>query len=289
MPSVTSWLHFSLVHVLLFAYVLFMFVTAHVAAIRQSWPEHRCNPLYMIFADDVSQNFTQCVHTSQSNYMGFLLQPLTYVTQTLGVQLSSMMTDINEIRSMFSKVRTLFATIIQDVFGVFLNLIIEFRRISIALQDMMGKNIGIMTTLLYTLDGSIQTMQSTWNGPPGQSIRALGKCFLPETPLRLATGEWTTMSTVPLGAQLCNGARVLAILHIDNKQDAVPMFVLPGPVFVTASHFVYTKSWIRVHTHPLAERTDWFPPTLCCLITDTHTIPVGTYLFWDWEDDVLLT
>jgi hypothetical protein len=37
----------------------------------------------------------------------------------------------------------------------------------------MAKNIGIMTTMMYTLDTSMQTMQNTWGGPIGQVVRAL--------------------------------------------------------------------------------------------------------------------
>ena len=29
---------------------------------------------------------------------------------------------------------------------------------------------------------------------------------------------------------------------------------------------------------------DEYDEELCCLITSTHRIPVGEYIFWDWED-----
>ena len=41
---------------------------------------------------------------------------------------------------------------------------------------------------MYVMDGSIKTMNSTWNGPPGQLVRALGKCFHPYTNIKLENG-----------------------------------------------------------------------------------------------------
>ena len=41
---------------------------------------------------------------------------------------------------------------------------------------------------MFILDGSMKTMESTWNGPPGQLVRKVGKmkiCFRPDTLLRL--------------------------------------------------------------------------------------------------------
>ena len=43
------------------------------------------------------------------------------------------------------------------------------------MKDMMGKIVGIMATMMYLLQGSIMTMQSSWNGPPGEMVRFMSK------------------------------------------------------------------------------------------------------------------
>ena len=45
--------------------------------------------------------------------------------------------------------------------------------------------IGIVVTIMYILDGSIQTMNSAWAGPQGQLVRAIGSCFHPHTEITL--------------------------------------------------------------------------------------------------------
>ena len=188
MPTGKNWVNFIYVNIGFALYVAATYYLSSIQDIKDNWPLYRCNPMYMFLADNVEQNFVYCIQSMQTSFMGHLLQPLTFITNSLGSMLGGFMGDIQNVRAMFNKIRTFFSSIIQSVFGVFLNLVIEFQKITIGIVDLIGKTIGIMTTLLYMLDGSIQTMQSTWNGPPGQLVQALGKCFHPETNIKLIDG-----------------------------------------------------------------------------------------------------
>ena len=75
---------------------------------------------------------------------------------------------------MFSYIRTKIKDIVMGIFGVFLNMLIEFQKITMGVKDLMGKTVGILTTLLYVVDGTVMTMQSGWDGPPGQLVRSIG-------------------------------------------------------------------------------------------------------------------
>ena len=189
MPSGKNWINFLYVNLAFAIYIAGVFYYSQVAEIKANWPLYRCNPMYMPLADNMEENFTYCVQSMQTNYMGYLLQPITFVTNSLGTMLGGFMEEINNIRAMFNKIRTFFSNIIQSVFGVFLNLVIEFQRITIGIKDLIGKTIGIMVSFMYILDGSLKTMNSTWNGPPGQMVRALGKCFHPNTNVTLKDGS----------------------------------------------------------------------------------------------------
>jgi hypothetical protein len=225
--------------------------------------------------------------------MGYLLEPLTFLTNSIAYVMSDFMDAINMVRAMFSKIRGFITSIIQSVFGVFLNLVIEFQKITISIKDLIGKTIGIMTTLLYVIDGSIITMQSAWNGPPGQMVKTLGKCFYPHTTIKLLNGEKKTMNNIDLGDILENGAIVEAVMKIDNSKQKIPLYVLnkvgvnEENIYVTGSHLVFDKKinkYIKVENYRDATlskvETDWFS----CLITSKHNIKIGSQLFWDWED-----
>lgn len=291
MPTGKHWLFFLYINIGFLIYILAIFYFNQIAVIKANWTTYRCNPLYMPLADNVEENFTYCVQNIQSNFTGFLLEPLSFATSSMSQMLGGFVNDLNMVRGMFDKIRTFIATIIETVFGVFLNLVIEFQRITIGIIDLMGKMIGIMTTLMYVMDGSLKTMNSTWNGPPGQLVKALGKCFHPNTLVVLKDGSKQKMKHIRIGDILENDTRVEAVLKIDNTFHSLPFYQINN-VLVTGSHLIFDdvrKKWIKVEDHPQAINkhcaTSWFS----CLITDTHTIPINGCLFWDWEDHFVKT
>jgi hypothetical protein len=293
MPSGKNWVNFLYVNLAFALYIVGVFYFNQIAIIKANWPLYRCNPMYMMLATDVESNFVYCIQNMQTNFMGYLLQPLTFITNQASTMMSGFINDINMVRAMFNKIRTLFSTIIQSVFGVFLNLVIEFQRITISIKDLIGKTIGIMVTLMYTIDGSVLTMKSAWNGPPGQMVQALGSCFHPETTLRLKNGMVVSMKDVNLGDILEDGSIVESVMRIDNKIKRIPLCrikylgVNSDDIYVTASHLVFDKrreKFIQVKDYYKAEETNFTPEWFCCLITNTHKIVIGKEVFWDWED-----
>jgi len=293
MPSGKNWLNFLYVNLAFIAYIVAIYYLIAVKDIKDNWPLYRCNPMYMPLSENPQEDFTYCIQNMQSNYMGYLLQPITYITSSLTSSMGSFANEINMVRAMFHKIRTFFSSIIQNVFGVFLNLVIEFQRITIGIRDLMGKTVGIMTVLLYTLDGSIKTMNSTWNGPPGQMVRALGKCFHPETLIRVKNGNILCIKDLCLGDVLEDGSIVDAIMKIDNKRNPVNFYTIKNAginnedIYVTDSHLVFdkkTQKFIPVSEYTLAEPCEITYPWFSCLITSTHRIPIGKETFWDWED-----
>jgi hypothetical protein len=293
MPTGKNWINFLYVNIAFVIYIAGVFYYSQVAQIKANWPLYRCNPIYMPLADNMEENFVYCIQSMQVNFMGYLLQPLTFITNFIGNMLSSFMDEIQSVRAMFDKIRTFFSNIIQSVFGVFLNIVIEFQRITIGIMDLIGKVIGIMVSLMYVIDGSVLTMQSTWNAPPGQLVRALGKCFYPNTLIKLSDGTIKTIKDVDLGDILEDGSVVESVMKIDNKREKLPFYKIKNAginnddIYVTGSHLVFDKKlnkFIKVENYSNATisdfETDWFS----CLITTNHKIVIGNEIFWDWED-----
>jgi hypothetical protein len=293
MPSGKNWLNFIYINLAFAIYIAGIFYLISIQEIRSNWAKYRCNPLYMPLSDNIENDFSYCVQNIQTNFMGHLLQPLTYITSSLTGLSSSFMNEINMVRAMFDKMRGFSFFSIQSIFGVFMNLVIEFQKIIIGIKDVMGKTIGIMVTLMYLIDGSMKTMNSSWNGPPGQLVRSIGKCFHPDTKLKLKNGSIVTIQNINLGDVLENGSVVESTMKIDNTKDKIPLYVLNGKgvdnenIYVTGSHLVYDenkKQFIKVSDYSNANNSDveceWFN----CLITNDHKIQIGSEIFWDWED-----
>ncbi len=75
----------------------------------------------------------------QTNFIGYLLQPITFITGSLTTMMGGFMGDIQNIRAMFNKIRTFFSSILERIFGVFLNLVIHKFRLQIILLILLDK------------------------------------------------------------------------------------------------------------------------------------------------------
>jgi hypothetical protein len=115
-------------------------------------------------------------------------------------------------------------------------------------------------------------------------------CFHPETKMKLKDGSIKCMKDLDLGDILENDSRVDVVMKLDNVNNE-PLYWLPGDIYVTGSHMIYdknSKKYVEVRRFKDAVlqsevRSNWFS----CLITSDHTIKIGDYTFWDWEDDIL--
>ena len=293
MPTLKNYFVFVLINLAFMAQITALIYFRSAIDIKENWPLYRCNPPYWVFSENISEDFTYCVQNTQINTMGYLLQPITYLVSNLTSFSSDLSSSLNSIRFMISGIRGFTGNIIQNVFGVFLNLIVEFQKMIISIKDMVGKLIGVVVTILYVLDGSIKTMNSTWKGPPGQLVKAIGSCFHPETKIKVKGGEIFAMKDLPLGVELEDGGKVFSVLKVDNPNKD-PLYKINNdlePIYVTGEHFILdpvTNNFIQVKDYKDAElqsevQSEWFS----CLITTNRRIPIGKHIFWDWEDDEL--
>ena len=173
MPKGIDWINFLYVNLGFIAQVAAMYYLSAISDIKKNWPKYRCNPMFMPLSDNIDQDFVYCVQNMQTSFMGYLLQPINYIVSNLAFAGGEITHSLDFVRTVVSNIRSFFTDITQNIFGVFLNLIIEFQKITISIKDLIGKLIGVMVTVMYVMDGSVKTMQSTWNGPPGQMVRNL--------------------------------------------------------------------------------------------------------------------
>ena len=73
----------SIIIILIFILLyVFNILVVGIKNIKNNWPKYRCNPVVMpfasLFGQDPAQNFTYCIQTMQTNYMGYLTQPIHY-------------------------------------------------------------------------------------------------------------------------------------------------------------------------------------------------------------------
>ena len=135
MPTMNNYLNLIYVNLGFIAQITVMMYFKSVLEIKDNWAIYRCNPPYWIFSDNISKDFTYCVQNTQINMMGYLLQPLNYMVQSLSSIGGQFNDAINNIRGVFGNTRQFFADNIESIFGVFLNMIIQFQKMIISIKD----------------------------------------------------------------------------------------------------------------------------------------------------------
>ena len=283
--------------------LLYSTLAQGAAQVRKNWPKYRCNPAVMPFAGtfgyDSKQNFADCIGDIQKNMMGFLTMPMSFNLDALG-DLGGGLTDaVGSIRGAISNLRSQITAVIGSVMAVFLNLMVQIQQMFILLKDMIGKFVGILATIMHLLSTMVTLGDAIWKGTPGKIARAL--CFHPDTLVCLSSGEMTKMCEVQAGDVLKGGGRVCATMGISNlDENGRPvecLYNLSGgedgeSVRVSGSHLVYDKrleKFLPVRHLPVeagATLSNEVCDTFSCLITSDHLIPIGTWLFHDWEDNV---
>jgi hypothetical protein len=135
-----------------------------------------------------------------------------------------------------------------------------------------------MAVIMNIVSTGIQTGQSIQNGPIGKAAEFF--CFDPYTLVSTRDGL-IPMCGVRAGMILADGQVVQSVLEFDGH--ATPMVTI-GSIRVSGNHkIVLDGKWIRVEDHPLAEPAESCP-RLFCLNTEKHTIPIGGFLFKDYEE-----
>ena len=167
----------------IFIITIFILLFTHSALatginhVKNNWSLYRSNPLFMpfagLFGHNVKDNFTNSVQNIFVDMLGYLLQPLHYLISVINDVTSGLMDAIQDIRKFFNFFRSAISSVFGSIFSVFLNILTQMQYILIKIKDMLGKVIGIMATIMYILQGSVMTMQSSWNGPPGEMVRIM--------------------------------------------------------------------------------------------------------------------
>jgi len=277
----------------------FNVLVVNVQKIKDNWPVYRCNPAVMPFSSTLgnigpSENFTFCIQNMQSNFMDHLLMPVNYSLSIMGGLAGKFQNALNAIRYMFHFIRTFVQNIVESIYGIFLNILIEFQKVTMGIIDLVGKMTGIMTAMMFMMDGSIKTMKSIWKGPPGGMLRAL--CFHPDTTLTLKNGKQVKMKDINLGDVLKNGSVILGKLILKNTDISDgsiysnKLYEIDGgekqeTIYVTGTHLVFdgTKfDYVRNYKH--AKESVVNSKELSCLLTSDNKICIGDHVFWDYDD-----
>ena len=166
--------------VLLFIFITILLVflitscisLTNIKIIKEDWVNQRCKPYIipiagfinkpdnMSFNEFTKQNFIYCTQNILKTISGNALEPLSYITNSSTKLLNYMKDAINDSRAMTNKVRTFFITVVKEIMGRLLNVIIPIQEIIIKFKDFAVKVQGTMAAGVFSTLGILYTLKS---------------------------------------------------------------------------------------------------------------------------------
>lgn len=186
--------------------------------IASDWVNQRCKPQNMPFAGWITkpdgktsfeytgENFQYCLNNILVNITGSLVQPFTYLINSLQGTFNMIGDAINSIRNFMNILRSKITEFTSEILGRILNMLIPFQTIIIAITDTFAKTQATLTAGLYTALGSYYTLKSLLGSIIELIIKVMIACAL------IILALWAGFFTIPLAIPLTVVYTVIAIV-----------------------------------------------------------------------------
>jgi hypothetical protein len=274
----------------LFAILIYVLIEnfANVTEVSGKWSEYRCQPLMIplagLFGHNVNENFEFCLQQVIQESTKGVTGPFTSGMFGFTTILQNLMNSANSFR-------VTMATLV----GGIVKIISEFKARMTALMGRVKLTASRMKTMMYRIYGTMFAV--VYMGMSAQTgILNFGDtfifkfidtfCFPPEQTIELESGEQIPISDILVGDILQGGHRVETIYQfMADGQEMVQI----GDVQVSSNHFIhFNGKWIMARDHPdsnsIEEWNGGKDRPLFCLTTHDHILPVGNYIFADYDE-----
>jgi len=269
---------------------------ADIQNVKDNWEKYRCRPDVMFMADyyghDSMQNLEYCLKSGFDKRAGSVIAPFyTYLGKFVEV-LMIMLNSLNSIRMIFATIVGSATQIFSEFSGRIQALFYRFQMSAIRLKMLMGRVFATMYAVIFMGMAGIKATQNFGNTFLFKFLDTF--CFDPDTQIQ-ANGQLIPIKEVKIGDRLAGGQKVTATFRFaadGQSMVSLPMAAepkaVPGNIIVSTNHYVKHKGWIEAKNHPDAiPAPDWSggeTRPLICLNTDDHTIPIGKYIFRDYDE-----
>jgi hypothetical protein len=158
--------------ILLILYFQFTKINMNLEPVRQNWPKHRCNPVYMPFAGYIMKpkdtswvkfagnNATFCINEIFTNIVSNFTNPIKFILYPILGMWKIILSVLQSIRKMFKSIRDKMTMVVKNIMNRVASFIIVMQQIIISMRDLFAKAQGVAAAGLYTVLGSYYTLKS---------------------------------------------------------------------------------------------------------------------------------
>ena len=262
---------------------------ANVKEIRENWPKHRCRITIMPFASlygfDPQENFNFCLQNSLQDEAGPLLTPVFTILSTIMGTIGVVMASLNSLRIGFATFMGGINLIFQNFTDRIAQLTYRLQMSAARMKSLMARIYGTFFALMYAGVSGMRALNNFGNTFLFRFLDTF--CFDPDTLVKIeGKGDIPIREVVHGDVFEQTKGRVTATFQFLG--DGQAMVNLDGTL-VSTNHFIqHNDKWIRAEEHPDAFfYGSWHggkERPLICLNTSDHQIPIGKYMFRDYDE-----
>jgi hypothetical protein len=261
--------------------------------IKKNWPKYRCLPHIMPFASlygaNTTDNFQFCMKNMFTGFGGEMLAPFYDILGFFTKTLMGLLNSINSMRVMLATlvggITTIFSEFTERLSMFFFHIKMTANRIRL----LMNRVVGIMFSVMYMGMSGITSAVNFGDTVMYGFLDTF--CFAPETLVKVDSySREIPISKVKIGDSI-QGNKVTGVFNFLADGQEMRIFNNDNkPIIVSTNHYIRNESnkWIEVVDHPDALRHNvWDGGSvrpLICINTDTHKIPIGNYIFSDYDE-----
>ncbi len=271
-----------------FIAVIFIAISGFAEAMR-NWEKYRCKPQYMalapLFGKDTAQNMDYCMKGIMEKEAGPFLAPVFKILASFVGTFSVLLNSTNSLRLQLATLVGGITRMIQQFTDRFAQFIFSVRRMAIRIKSLLYRVYGTLIAAVYMGLTSLTAAQNVGDSLLFVFVNTI--CFPPDTPIYVKSKGHIRIDQIKIGDRLAHGGKVTATFKFLGKGQ--PMVRL-GHVRVSTNHFVRDPEgkWVMASEHPHAIQDGVWEhgpdKPLICLNTDDHKIPLGGYMFSDYDE-----
>lgn len=283
-----SWWWFIFITVIFAGIWYGMTNAVNIAEISTNWPKYRCAPAVMPFASmygyDTAENFNYCMKQIFQGQVGGVTGPFASILTTMIGNLMKVLENLNSLRVMMATLVGSVGKMMQEFVDRFRLAMSQIKLAGLKIQMMMRRLFGTFYAVIYMGLSAVMVGQNFSETFIFKFLDTF--CFAPETLVEVQGKGKIPIKNIGLGDRLVNGERVLSTYQF--VADGQQMMRL-GDIEVSSNHLVRQDGkWVTAKEH----RDAWIgrpwsgglERPLICLDTDTHTLPIDSWIFSDWDE-----
>ena len=256
-----------------------------IKEIKANWPKYRCQPSIMPFAaiygHDTGDNFKYCMGNIFKGSAMDVAGPFAGILSSFGGIVGSSMNSINSLRQSVSTMGGGINVIFQDFTDRIKNFFFQLRLSAIHMKNLLTRMYTILFSIMYMGLSGMTAASNFGNTVLFGFLDAF--CFVPETEIMVLGKGLIPIYKATIGDILLDGSRITAKFHFGAQGQQM---VRLKDIQVSTNHYVqHEGKWIFASEHPDAVPIGPYERnSLICLNTDTHNIPIGSYVFRDYDE-----